>query len=33
VVAEVLDHDTIAADANEVALDGRLHALERRRAM
>jgi hypothetical protein len=26
VVAEVLDHDAIAADADEVALEGRQHA-------
>jgi hypothetical protein len=30
VVAEVLDHDAIAADAYEVALEGWLHAIERR---
>jgi hypothetical protein len=26
VVAEILDHDPLAADPNEVALYGRLHA-------
>jgi hypothetical protein len=32
VVAEVLDHDAIAADANEVALERGLHVSDRRRA-
>jgi len=30
VVAEVLDHDAVAADANEVALEWWLHEPERR---
>jgi hypothetical protein len=32
VVAEVLDHDALAADPDEVALYGRQHAVDRRRA-
>jgi hypothetical protein len=33
VVAEVLDDDTLAANPDEVALEGRLHAGHRRRVM